>query len=87
MRFDVLEISPEVVHRLYHPLARVRKSDPKLYDQIRRAASSVPLNIAEGSRRHGKDRLQRFAKLTDRAPYFADASGPTDGAASIVTSS
>ncbi|MEW6743075.1 MAG: four helix bundle protein [Planctomycetota bacterium] len=60
MRFDVLEISLEVVHRLRQPVNRVRKSDPKLYDQIRRAASSVPLNIAEGCRRSGRDRLQLY---------------------------
>ncbi|MEW6745422.1 MAG: four helix bundle protein [Planctomycetota bacterium] len=60
MRFDVLELSLEVVRRLCQPLARLRQSDPKLFDQMRRAASSVPLNLAEGSRRHGKDRLQLY---------------------------
>jgi four helix bundle protein len=31
-----------------------------LHDQVRSAASSIPLNLAEGSRRSGKDRLHFF---------------------------
>ena len=36
---------------------RSRSRDPKLYQQIRASASSVPLNLAEGRRRSGKDRV------------------------------
>ena len=36
------------------------KTDRSLADQLRRAASSVVLNIAEGNRRTGKDRLHFF---------------------------
>ena len=57
MPFDALEVSLEAVHSLRVPLSRIRSRDSKLYDQITRALSSVPLNLAEGRRRTGKDRI------------------------------
>ena len=57
MPFEALEISLEAIRSLRSPLRRIRAQDPRLYQQIRSAASSVTLNLAEGSRRSGKDRL------------------------------
>ena len=57
MPFEALEISLEAIRSLRSPLRRIRAQDPRLYQQIRSAASSVTLNLAEGSRRKGKDRL------------------------------
>ena len=54
--FDVLEISLQTITALREPLAVIRAADADLYRQIRRAGSSIPLNIAEGTRRVGKDR-------------------------------
>ncbi len=48
MRFDALEISLELIHSLKQPVTRIRSRDPKLYQQIRAAASSIALNLAEG---------------------------------------
>jgi four helix bundle protein len=57
MRFIALERALEVVRSLRAPLEVVRRRDAKLFDEMRRAANSVCLNLAEGSRRRGADRL------------------------------
>ncbi|MCB9897279.1 MAG: four helix bundle protein [Planctomycetes bacterium] len=54
--FDALEISLETIAALREPLRVIRSTDGDLYRQMRRAGSSIPLNIAEGGRRVGKDR-------------------------------
>ena len=55
MSLDALEVSLDVIRSLREPLSRLRSRDLKLYDQIRRSASSVALNLAEGRGRVGKD--------------------------------
>jgi hypothetical protein len=50
-KFDAYQVSLELIPAL-RPVARaVALHDRSLADQIRRAGSSVPLNIAEGARR------------------------------------
>ena len=58
--FHVYGAALGVVAGLRPVLDGLMKSDRALADQLRRAASSVVLNIAEGNRRAGKDRLQFF---------------------------
>ena len=58
--FHVYDASLALVAALRPVLERLKKSDRGLADQMRRAASSVALNIAEGNRRAGQDRLQFF---------------------------
>ena len=60
MRFEALELSIRTIQSLRSPVERLRVRDVDLYRQIRAAASSVPLNLAEGRRRMGKDRLQHW---------------------------
>lgn len=48
-----------LVHSLVLPT--LRRSQPSLADQLSRAVSSVPLNIAEGSEQRGKRKGNHFA--------------------------
>ena len=57
MRFVALELSLEVIRKLRVLLPAVRGRDRKLFTQISTAASSVSLNLGEGSRRKGQDRV------------------------------
>ena len=59
-RFKVLEVSLQAIDELRPILARIREHDADLARQIRRAASSVALNLSEGQRRRGKDRIHHF---------------------------
>ena len=58
--FDALEVSLDLVRSLRRPLARIRVRDRSLHDQIRSAARSIPLNLAEGRRRLGGDRAHSW---------------------------
>ena len=60
MRFDALDVAVEINRAVAAPVAKIAQHDADLARQIRRAAPSIPLNIAEAHRRVGKDRLHLF---------------------------
>ena len=58
--FHIYGAALGLVSALRSVLLELLKTDRSLADQMQRAASSVVLNIAEGNRRTGKDRLHFF---------------------------
>jgi four helix bundle protein len=60
-RFLVLDLSVLVIETLRPVVARVRQQDRDLGEQIRTALSSVALNIGEGNRSQGGNRIARFS--------------------------
>lgn len=57
MSFDAFDVALDMIRSLRDPLAAITERDPALAQQLRRAAASVPLNLSEGRRRQGRDRL------------------------------
>jgi len=58
--FIALQVSIEVVHALRDVVSQLATRDGALADQIRRAATSAVLNVAEGAKRAGKDQAHHY---------------------------
>jgi four helix bundle protein len=59
-RFHAHDLAMEMATALRPLLDRIGRRDRDLAGQLRRAAASVVLNLAEGARRMGKDRLHFY---------------------------
>jgi four helix bundle protein len=60
-RFQVLDLAIAAIETLRPVVARIRQCDRDLGEQIRRALSSVALNIGEASGTEGGNRAARFS--------------------------
>lgn len=59
-RFDAHEVALAWAVALGAALVKLARKDPDLARQLRRAVASVPLNLAEGACRMGKDRMHHY---------------------------
>ena len=59
-RFQAIDLGLEVIRGLRGVLPRVRRRSVDLADQVDRASASVVLNLGEGQRRVGRDRLHHY---------------------------
>jgi len=74
-RFHTYDAALAMVAALRPVLAQLAKGDQALTDQLRRAAGSVALNLAEGNRRTGQDRMQFFRIAAGSAAVGVPGSG------------
>jgi four helix bundle protein len=59
--FQVLDVAIEAITVLAPVVARIRRHDRDLAEQLRTALSSVALNAAESNRSQGGHRIARFS--------------------------
>jgi len=57
MRFDALELALSIIAVLRKRLPVIQRRDSRLAAHIRDAVSSIALNLGEGNRRQGRDRI------------------------------
>ena len=83
-RFDALAVALDLARSVRPLVERIAHHDRDLARQVRRAVSSVVLNVSEGNQRRGGDRRQLFACAhgsaaeIDGALRFAEAFGYLD---------
>jgi four helix bundle protein len=59
--FVAYTVSLELIRSLRSVVAQLRRYSPEAAEQVERAASSIAHNLAEGSRRNGRDPKRFFA--------------------------
>jgi four helix bundle protein len=79
MPFDALRLALALIALLKKPVAKIQIKDPDLARQIRRAASSIPLNLTEGRERVGRDRLHLYRIALGSASEVIAALGVAEG--------
>ena len=60
MGFDAHEVAVQIAQALRAPLAQLRQHSRSLTEQAHAAADSIALNVGEGRRRAGRDRLHHY---------------------------
>ena len=59
-RFHAYEVALEISCAVAPLIGRIARRDPDLAKQIRKALPSIPMNIGEGRRRMGRDRIYHY---------------------------
>ena len=59
-RFQAVEVALQAIAALQPLVTKIARHDRNLAMQLRDAASSMPLNVSEGARREGGDRLHHY---------------------------
>jgi len=73
MAFDALGLAHQLITQLREPVAAIAVADGDLARQLRRAASSVPLNLSEGRQRAGRDRTHLWRVAAGSAAEAGEA--------------
>jgi len=71
--FQALELALDAICHLAEPIAVIARRDADLARQIRRAAASMALNLSEGRRRRGADRLHLWRVASGSAAEVTTA--------------
>jgi four helix bundle protein len=71
--FDALVVARALVAQLRLPAERIAARDADLARQLRRAATSIPFNIAEGRCRGGKDKPHLYRVAAGSAAELTEA--------------
>ena len=76
MPFETYEVALELLRALRPLIEKIGRHSRKLKDQLIEAGTSVPMNVGEGRRRRGGDRLHSYRV----------AAGSADESATILRS-